>query len=349
MSRNEPLTRQAIEIAQPGQVRVVVETLGPPAPGQVRVRTVCSAISAGTERLFFRGEVPDGMVVDSSIAALGCGVAYPLRYGYACAGMIEAVGDPAHASAVGKPVFAFHPHASHFLAGWDELIGLDGWIGEDLDGPVAADFEGAALLPNVETAVSLLQDGAPIVGERVAVIGLGIVGMLTSLQAKRFPSVEFAAIELTESRRDLARALQIPVLAPDEAAAKWAAKCDLVFELSGNPEALNLALDLVAFSGRVVVGSWYGRKRAALDLGGRFHRSRAQIVSSQVSTLAPHLTGRFDKARRMEAALRLLRDVPADRLVTHRFPAEDAAEAFRLLDETPGEALQVLLTYDDPT
>jgi threonine dehydrogenase-like Zn-dependent dehydrogenase len=120
---------------------------------------------------------------------------------------------------------------------------------------------------------------------------------------------------------------------------------DLCFELSGAPEALDQAIAVTGFDGRVVVGSWYGQKRASLDLGGRFHRSRIRLVSSQVSTLAPALTGRWSKARRFELAWEMLRQVRLARLVTQRFPVEQAAEAYQLIDQQPGETIQVLLTY----
>ena len=120
---------------------------------------------------------------------------------------------------------------------------------------------------------------------------------------------------------------------------------DLCFEVSGAPEALEQAIAVTGFAGRVVIGSWYGQKRAALDLGGRFHRSRIRLISSQVSTLAPALSGRWSKARRFELAWEMLRQVRPSRWITQRFPVEQADEAYRLIDQRPGETIQVLLTY----
>jgi threonine dehydrogenase-like Zn-dependent dehydrogenase len=124
---------------------------------------------------------------------------------------------------------------------------------------------------------------------------------------------------------------------------------DLVFELSGNPSALNEAVSLAGYGGRIVVGSWYGEKPATLDLGGRFHRNRISIISSQVSTIDPWLSGRWTKGRRMNEVLRLLPALDLEGLITHRFPFCRAADAFHLLDWEPASALQVLLNCDDQT
>jgi threonine dehydrogenase-like Zn-dependent dehydrogenase len=121
---------------------------------------------------------------------------------------------------------------------------------------------------------------------------------------------------------------------------------DLTYELSGNPAALDQAIAATGFSGRVVIGSWYGQKRADINLGGRFHRSRMRLISSQVSTLAPEWTGRWSKARRLQVAWRMLEQVQPAHLITHRFPLTQAAQAYALLDQHPEEAIQVLLTYE---
>ena len=120
---------------------------------------------------------------------------------------------------------------------------------------------------------------------------------------------------------------------------------DLVYELSGNPAALDMAIGLTGFGGRVVIGSWYGEKRAPLDLGGYFHRSRMQLISSQVSTLASALTGRWDKARRLATAWQLLAQVNVAELITQRYNVASAAAAYTLIDQQPDQTVQVLLTY----
>jgi threonine dehydrogenase-like Zn-dependent dehydrogenase len=120
---------------------------------------------------------------------------------------------------------------------------------------------------------------------------------------------------------------------------------DLTFELSGRPETLNDALAITGFSGRIVIGSWYGEKRAEIDLGGTFHRSRIKLISSQVSTIAPELCGRWNKARRINMAWKALERIQPEKWITHRFPIEEAKEAYRLLDENPQETIQIVFDY----
>jgi threonine dehydrogenase-like Zn-dependent dehydrogenase len=120
---------------------------------------------------------------------------------------------------------------------------------------------------------------------------------------------------------------------------------DLTFELSGNPAALNDAITLTRFSGRIVIGSWYGEKPAEIKLGSSFHRSRIKLISSQVSTISPELAARWDKPRRFDVAWNALERIKPERWITHRFALKDAASAYRMLDENPQETLQVLFTY----
>jgi 2-desacetyl-2-hydroxyethyl bacteriochlorophyllide A dehydrogenase len=328
------MARLSVLFAAPNQVEVVAESLPIPASGELLIQTHLSAISAGTELLFLRGQVPASMSIDSTIAALDGVVHYPLRYGYACVGHVIAAGADADANWIGRRVFAFQPHTSHFTAPAAQLIPLP----DDLT------LAQAALLPNMETAVNLVMDGQPVIGERVAVVGLGVVGLLTVALLARFPLAHLLAVDPLPQRRSLAVALGAhAAIAPDADAASSA--CDLTYEVSGAPAALNTALALTGYAGRVVIGSWYGAKQAPIDLGGAFHRSRIRLLASQVSTLDPRWLGRWDKARRLNVAWAMLRQVDVGALITHRLPVAQAPEAYRLLDETPHQALQVLLEY----
>jgi threonine dehydrogenase-like Zn-dependent dehydrogenase len=122
-------------------------------------------------------------------------------------------------------------------------------------------------------------------------------------------------------------------------------KFDLTFELTGSPSVLDEAITHTAFSGRIVIGSWYGQKRSEIDLGGSFHRSRIRLISSQVSTISPELSGRWDKPRRFEVAWQALERIQPKRWITHRFSIDDAAKAYQLLDENPQETIQVVFEY----
>ena len=204
----------------------------------------------------------------------------------------------------------------------------------------------------METAVNLVQDGAPILGERVLVLGQGVVGLLTASLLSEFPLETLVTADCYELRRKFSPVrhdLSLDPYSPSfhkDATALLNDRADLTFELSGRPETLNEALALTGFSGRIVIGSWYGEKRAEIDLGGAFHRSRIKLISSQVSTLAPELSGRWDKARRFDTAWKALKRIKPEKWITHRFPIEEAKAAYQLLDENPHEAIQVVINYN---
>jgi 2-desacetyl-2-hydroxyethyl bacteriochlorophyllide A dehydrogenase len=341
------LAPRVLYFTAPYQVAVREECLPHPAPGQVLVQTVVSAISPGTELLIYRGQAPTDMPADETITALSGALAFPLRYGYAAVGRVIAVGSPAEREWQGRLVFAFHPHASHFLSAPAELLPV----------PDPLPPEEAVFLPNMETAVNFLMDGHPLIGERVVVFGQGIVGLLTTALLVRVPLSRLITLDRYPFRRERSRELGAhasldpgkgAVLARLQACLQEehaAAGADLTYELSGNPAALDQAIAVTGFNGRIVIGSWYGQKRADLDLGGRFHRSRIRLISSQVSTIAPEWGGRWTKGRRLHVAWQMLQQVRPAHLITHHFPFEQANQAYALLDRHPEEALQVLLTY----
>ena len=372
------MKRKIIYFTAPRQLEVREEVLPALGADDVLVETVCSAISAGTEMLVYRGQCPQ---LEDSNDALSSDVKYPIAYGYACVGRIRETGPQVDRSLQNRLVFGFQPHVSSFVTKPSDLIFA----------PDSVPAETCPFFPNMETAVNLVQDAAPILGERVLVMGQGVVGLLVASLLREFPleslvtadsyplrrkaSIEIGAnhsfdpqvnsqkdqnprsnlhsdagINSTSSKSTSAKSDSTPdeVLNPevDARPAYAQEKFDLTFELSGSPTALNDAIALTAFSGRVVIGSWYGEKRAELDLGGAFHRSRIKLISSQVSTIAPELRGRWDKARRFRAAWAALKRIQPQKWITHRFLIEEAEKAYQLLDENPQETIQVLFTYN---
>jgi len=320
------MTARQLVFTRPGSVELQTVNLPDPREGEVLVETAMSGISAGTERLLWRGEFPRDILLDEGIPALRRPAAYPCPYGYDLVGRI-----PGRRGLV----LTLHPHADRAVVPEDAVHPL----------PPTWPPELGVLLPNAETALNLVLDAAPRVGERVVVFGLGVVGLLTAGLLTEFPLDRLVAADPSPERRDrLAAAPHVVALDPAEAAeAVGPDGADLVLELSGQPGALQAAVDLAGYSGRIIVGSWYGGKTLDLDLGARFHRRRLSLVSSQVSTLAPELRGRWTHRRRMEAAIARLDGWASSDWVTHRFPLDRAAEAYRLIDGGAASWLQVVL------
>ena len=312
-----------------------------PTDEEVLVETRVSGISAGTELLIYRGDAPTDLPADETLEALSGDLSFPLRYGYAAVGDVIDAGPAVDDAWIGRTVFGFVPHQTHFSVSPAELLVV----------PDAIDPETMAVFPSVETATSLVLDGRPRIGEEVVVFGAGVVGLCTIAVLSSFPLRRLVAVEPIERRRERARAFGADVaVAPGSLGNVFDTDtspdgADLVYELSGRPAVLDDAVAAAGYDGRVVVGSWYGDKPATLDLGSTFHRDRISIESSQVSTLAPETRGRWSKDRRADTAIDRLSDVDGASLVTHRIPFEDAPEAYRLLDENTEDVLQVLLTY----
>jgi len=333
--------RKTIYFTAPHQVEVREESLPALGADSVLVETICSAISAGTEMLVYRGQFPQ---LKDSYDALSSDLKYPLAYGYACVGVIKDTGPNVDKSLIDKLVFGFQPHTSAFITQPASLIFAPASSSETL----SFSAETCSFIPNMETAVNLVQDAAPILGERVLVLGQGVVGLLVACLLKEFPLEELVTSDCYELRRkaSLDSGIKRCFDPEDKSNSVYAqSKFDLTFELSGSPSTLNDAITLTAFSGRIIVGSWYGEKKAPVDLGGAFHRSRIKLISSQVSTIAPELSGRWNKARRFGVVWEALKRIQPQKWITHRFPSEEAAQAYKLLDENPQETIQVLFEY----
>ncbi len=340
---------QAVWFTGPRQLEIRESPLPEAGPDEVVVKTAVSAISAGTEMLLYLGLWPDDVPVDETIEALSGRFQYPLKYGYACVGQVVAVGAKVAAEWHGRWVFAFQPHQSYFAARPEQLHIL----------PPGMPPETAVLLPNMETAVSFVMDGNPLIGEQVILFGQGIVGLLTTMLLAQYPLAALVTVDAFFRRRAWSAKLgATAVLDPDEAdiLAKIASAlqgerpysgADLAFELSGNPAALDMAIQVTGFDGRVIVGSWYGQKQAALALGGVFHRRHIRLLSSQVSYINSRWQARFSKNRRLQLAWQMLARHQPEQLISQRYPIDQAPAAYQLLDENAQTAVQILLTYPD--
>ena len=300
----------------------------------------------GTELLIYRHLVLTQQLLDTNIPSLSGNFSYPLKYGYSAVGDIIDIGEGVDSSWLGKRVFVFHPHESLFSASLTELIEIPDGI-SPLD---------AVFLPNMESAVNFIMDGQPGLGEKVVVLGQGIVGLLTTAILSQFPLKNLITLDPIQLRRQISQQLgaqnsfdpssletlpHIKSLLCD----KYSSGADLTYELSGNPQALNQAIELTGFDGRIVVGSWYGSKPVNLILDETFHRSRIKLISSQVSTIGSGFQGRWNKSRRFQIVWYLLDKVKPTQFISHKIPIAQASQAYQMLDETPGEVIQIIFTY----
>ncbi len=326
---------------------VLEEPIPKPKADEVLIKNSISGISAGTEMLFYRGLNPTDLCLDDAIISLKHKMSYPFKYGYCSVGKVVETGSKKLNYLLDKWVFVFNPHETYFCAEENQLIVL----------PDQLSPQNALFIPNMETAINLVLDGSPLIGENVLILGLGVVGLLATALLQQFPLSTLLGIDLFAKRRSASIGLgaeyafdasRSDLLLQVKSYLKEIKQnhIDLIYELTGNPEALNSAIALAAYEGRIVLGSWYGRKSCSIDLGGRFHRNRIKIIASQVSTIASELQGRWTKARRFEVAFKMLDKIKPERFISHNFHITDAQKAYQLLDKNPNDTLFVTLTYE---
>ena len=267
---------------------------------------------------------------------------FPIKFAYASVGRVIEVGPNVVSPAVDDIVFVHHPHQTEYVVPADAPIHLPEGLPADV----------AVFAANLETAITVVLDAHPRLGEAVLVTGQGVVGLLITMLLRRAGATTILTADLHERRRaaSVAAGSNHSIAADDElidAVLELTDQrgVDVAIEASGSPAGLQACIDAAAFAGTVVVASWYGTRGVNLSLGDRFHRRRLRVVSSQVSTLDPTLGPRWDRARRMALVSELLSDLPLGELITHRFPMEQAAAAYELLDRHADECLQVVLDY----
>lgn len=288
---------QALWYVAAGQAEIRQERLSPLAAGQVRVRSIYSAISRGTEALIAAGRVPESEHRRMRAPFMGGSFPFPVKYGYATVGSVEAGPQPL----IGRNVFALHPHQTKFDLPAEAVVPVPG------DVPPSR----AVLAANMETALNATWDAAPGPSGRIAVIGAGVVGALVGFLCARIEGAEVTLVDIDPARAALARALGLPFAAPETAPTD----CDCVFHSSATAEGLATALDMAADEATVVELSWYGAGTVAVPLGGAFHSRRLKILSSQVGKVAPSHRAAFSHRQRLEAAIKLTAHPQLDALL----------------------------------
>lgn len=312
----------------PGQGEIRSEAIDPPGPGEALVRATRSAVSRGTELLVHRGGVP-AAVAEQMRAPFQVGeLPGPVKYGYLSVGVVEAVGPGTEAPGVddgwvGRRVFCLHPHQDRYVVPVTALTAL----------PDDVPDHRAVLLGTVETAVNALWDGRPLYGDRVAVVGGGMVGACITALLAQLPLERLELLDPDPERRDVGGRLGARAVAPEEASGG----CDVVFHASATPAGLQRALEIVGDEAEVVELSWYGDRPVTVDLGTDFHARRLAVRASQVSRVSPHRSARRDYAGRMQVALRAAADPALDALLAGPTPLDELPALMdRLADGAPG-------------
>jgi threonine dehydrogenase-like Zn-dependent dehydrogenase len=319
---------RAFWLRSPGDGEIRPVTLPTPEPGEVLVRTRYSGVSRGTETLVFRGGVPPGQYAVMRAPFQDGDFPGPVKYGYLSVGVVED-GDEA---LLGRTVFCLYPHQSAYVVPASAVIPVPDGV------PPAR----AVLAGTVETAVNALWDAAPLIGDRVTVVGAGMVGCCVAALLARFPGVEAQLVDTDPDRAAVARALGVGFAAPDEARGGR----DLVVHASATAAGLQRSLDLLAPEGTVIELSWYGDREVRLSLGGSFHSGRLRIRGSQVGTVSPARRASRTFGDRLALALDLLREPVFDALITGRSRLDDLPDVLARMSAGTLGGLCHLITYD---
>jgi threonine dehydrogenase-like Zn-dependent dehydrogenase len=316
----------AFWITEPGMGEIRPVELDAPGPDDVVVRTLYSGVSRGTETLVLRGGVPAGQRARMRAPFQEGDFPGPVKYGYLNVGVVEHGPDALR----GRAVFCLFPHQTRYVVPAAAVTPL----------PDDVPPERAVLAGTVETAVNALWDAAPLVGDRVAVVGGGMVGCCVAAVLAGFPGVRVELVDVDPARAAVAAALGVGFATPDTAAPG----CDLVVHASATDAGLSLSLSLLADEGEVVELSWYGDRAVSVPLGEAFHSRRLAIRASQVGAVSPARRGRRTHRDRMALALTLLADPRFDALVTREVGFAELPAAMPGLAGEPS-ALCVRVTY----
>jgi threonine dehydrogenase-like Zn-dependent dehydrogenase len=314
-------TARAYWVTGPGTGAIREQPLRIPGHGEVLVEATHSGVSRGTESLVFAGRVPP-----SEFRRMRCpfqegDFPSPVKYGYA------SVGRATNGAYAGRSVFCLYPHQTAYVVPESALVPV----------PDGVPPERAVLAANLETALNALWDALPRAGDRVSVVGAGVVGCLVAYLAAQIPGCEVELVDVLPARRGVAETLRARFAEPGTAGRER----DLVFHASGRGEGAALALSLAATEAMVVEMSWFGDGDVALPLGRDFHVRRLTLRSSQVGTVSPNARGRFTHRARMELALSLLADARLDCLIDAETSFEDLPGAMGRLAAGGGLCMRV--------
>ncbi|HYO32691.1 MAG TPA: zinc-binding alcohol dehydrogenase [Nocardioidaceae bacterium] len=319
----------AFWLREPGRGEIAPVAVPGTGPGDVRVRTLRSGVSRGSETLVFRGGVPADQYAAMRAPFQAGDFPAPVKYGYLNVGVVEH-GPPA---LKGRTVFCLYPHQTDYVVPADAVTVV----------PEDVPPDRAVLAGTVETAVNALWDAGPMIGDRITVVGAGMVGCCVARLLARLPEVQVCLVDTDATRAGAAAALGVDFALPEDAADGR----DMVVHTSATSAGLQRSLDLLAPEGEVIDMSWYGDSPVHLSLGGSFHSGRLSIRASQVGAVAPSRRSRRSTSERLLLALQLLRDPAFDSLITGSSRFDELPDVMARLADGSLSALCHLVTYGE--
>jgi threonine dehydrogenase-like Zn-dependent dehydrogenase len=320
---------RAFWLREPGAGEIRTVRLPEPGPDDVVVRALHSGISRGTETLVFRGEVPASQRSLMRAPFQDGDLPGPVKYGYLSVGVVQ----HGPADLLGRTVFCLHPHQTAYVVPAASVV------------PVPDDVPArrAVLAGTVETAVNALWDAPPLLGDRVTVVGAGMVGCCVARLLARFPCTDVELVDVVPGRAGVAERLGTSFAEPRDAAGGR----DLVVHTSATAAGLQLSLDLLRAEGTVLDLSWYGDREVTLSLGGAFHSGRLRLRASQVGSVASARRSSRTTRDRLVLALDLLRDAAFDALLTGSSPFDELPGVMARLAGGRLPALCHTVSYDE--
>jgi len=317
----EPISARAFWVTEPGHGELREARLAELDDDQVLVRALFSGISRGSESLVFRGQVPMSEYQRMRAPFQDGDFPGPVKYGYCSVGEVIGGAD----DRMGQRVFCLYPHQSHYVVPADSVMVL----------PDDVPSERAILAANMETALNGLWDSQASAGDRISIVGAGVVGALFAWLAGQLPGTEVTMIDINPQRSALAETLGVEFALPDQARDNQ----DVVIHTSASESGLETALNLAGFEARVIEMSWYGQHEPQVALGGAFHSRRLDLISSQVGQLPADRRSRWNYRRRLGTAIALLNDPQLDKLISGESSFEQLPELMAKLSQTPDGAL----------
>jgi len=298
-----------------------------PSPSFLKIQSHFSLISTGTERLVACGEVPGSVHDDMKVPYMEGAFPFPIKYGYSLVGKVITEGH----SMTGKLVHAMHPHQDFCLINESDLFEIHSNI----------PAQRATLASNLETALTAVWDAQVNIGDRVLIVGFGLIGSLIARLLSFIPAIYFQIIEIDKERIQHAEKLGFPV----SAILRKHSKFDIAFHTSATAEGLQTCIDGVGLEGKIIELSWYGKKPVKINMGGSFHSQRKQIISSQVGKLPSKYNARWDMKRRKKVVFELLENALFDQQITHFIKFVDTPTFFADLRAGKAKGLAYCIEY----